>query len=87
MLTVVNKNKLLKITHLASKIIRIPTPNLSDCVTLATIWRAHITLNDPDQPLHWYFIPLPSSHKYRSPTVCAGRLSIGRVLFLQLYTF
>lgn len=36
-----NKNKLLKITHLANKVIDIPTLKLSDCVTLAMFWKAH----------------------------------------------
>ncbi len=67
MLTVVNRNKLLKIPNLASKIIGIPTPKLSDCVTSATIRKAHIILNDPDHPLHRYFILLPSGHRYRLP--------------------
>ncbi len=67
MLTVVNRNKLLKIPNLASKIIGIPTPKLSDCVTSATIRKAHIILNDPDHPLHRYFILLPSGRRYRLP--------------------
>ncbi len=67
MLTVVNRNKLLQIPNLASKIIGIPTPKLSDCVTSATIRKAHIILNDPDHPLHRYFILLPSGRRYRLP--------------------
>ncbi len=62
MLTVL---KLLKIPNLVSRIIGIPTPKLSDCVTSATIRKAHIILNDPDHPLHLYFILLPSGRRYR----------------------
>ncbi len=67
MLTVVNRNKLLNIPNLASKIIGFPTPKLSDCVTSATTRKAHIILNDPDHPLHHYFILLPSGRRYRLP--------------------
>ncbi len=65
MLTVVNRNKLLKIPNMASMIIGIPTPKLSDRVTSATIRKAHIILNDPDPPSHRYFILLPSGRRYR----------------------
>ncbi len=40
MLTFINMNKCLKIPHLAGKMIGIPTPKWSDCVTSATIQKA-----------------------------------------------
>ncbi len=67
MLTVVNRNKLLNIPNLASRIICIPTPKLSDCITSATIRKAHIIQNDTDPPLHRYLIILPSGRRYRLP--------------------
>ncbi len=67
MLTLVNRHKLLKIPNLASRIIGIPTPKLSDCITSATTRKAHIILNDTGHPLHRYFILLPSGRRYRSP--------------------
>lgn len=63
---VTNKNKLLKVTHLASKIIGIVTPNLSDSVFTLTYHKAHKILN-PDHSLYQYFIPLPSVRRYRLP--------------------
>ncbi len=82
--TVVNRNKLLKIPNLVSMIIGIPTHKLSDCITSAPIRKAHIILNDPDHPLHRYFILLPSGRQYRLP-ICVRGLTLVRVLFLQRY--
>lgn len=67
MLTVTNKNKLLNITSLASKIIGISAPDLSDSVITFTLCEAHKILNDPDHPLYQYFIPLPSVRRYSLP--------------------
>ncbi len=72
MLTAVNRNKLLQKPHLVCRIIGIPTLKLSNCVTSATIRKAHIILNDPDHPLHLYFIPLPSGCRCR---LCVGGLT------------
>ncbi len=68
MLTVVHRNTLFKIPHLANRVSGLPTPKLSDCVTSATTRKAHILLNDTAHPLHRYFIFLPSGRRYRLPT-------------------
>lgn len=65
MLTVTNKNK---ISYLASQMIGIHTPNLSDSVftfTLCKIIKSHKILNDLNNSLYQHFIPLPSGRRYR----------------------
>ncbi len=75
--------KLLKIPNLASRIICIPTPKLSDRVTSAMIWKAHIILNDPDHPLHRYLILLPSGRRYRLPMCRRTRFSKRSAIILH----
>ena len=66
MLTVSNRNKLIRITHRASKIIGLPTPNLSDLNNRAIARKASIIAHDPSHPLNPYFTLLPSGRRYRT---------------------
>ena len=75
MLTVINRNKFLKITHLASKIIGITTPSLSDIVSTLILRKAQKILNDSEHPLHKYFILLPSGRRYRLPMCRKAKFS------------
>lgn len=65
MLSVSNRNKLLKVAHVASKIIGLPTPSLSDLNGRATLRKARAIAADTDHPLHSYFELLPSGRRYR----------------------
>lgn len=65
-LTVTSKNKLIKISNLASKIIHLPTPSLTDANDKAITRLAHTIANSPDHPLNQFFTFLPSGRRYRT---------------------
>lgn len=50
MFTVIDKNKLLKITHLVGEIISIPTPSSSDCITSSLLRKVLTVPEDPGHP-------------------------------------
>ncbi|KAJ0012409.1 hypothetical protein NQD34_016743 [Periophthalmus magnuspinnatus] len=66
MLTVKNRNSFTKITHLASKIIGLPTPSLSQLNSKAITRIAQTITQDHTHPLHRYFTLLPSGRRYRT---------------------
>ncbi|XDV33380.1 hypothetical protein PO909_003804 [Leuciscus waleckii] len=68
MLSVTNKNKLNKITHIASKIIHSPTPNISELNDRAIARLARTIITDPEHPLNFHFTLLPSGRRYRTLT-------------------
>jgi len=65
-LTVTNKNKLTRITKNASKIIGLPTPNLSDLNRKAMLRKAQKIVHDISHPLNRFFTLLPSGRRYGS---------------------
>lgn len=66
MLSVSNRNKLLRISHIASKIIRSPTPNISELNIEAIARLARSIVSDTEHPLHNFFQLLPSGRRYRT---------------------
>ncbi len=66
MLSISNRNKLTKITHIASKIINHPTPILTELNLRAVTCLARAITVDPDHPLHPHFTLLPSGRRYRT---------------------
>ena len=65
LLSVTNRNKLIKISNTASKIIGLPTPALTDLNERATVRKARVVAADSNHPLHEYFEILPSGRRYR----------------------
>ncbi|KAI2664123.1 RNA-directed DNA polymerase from mobile element jockey [Labeo rohita] len=63
---VTSKNKLIKFSHLASKIIQLPTPSLTDANDTATTRLARTIASSPDHPLNRFFTLLPSGRRYRA---------------------
>ena len=61
-----NRNKLFSITRIASKIIGLPTPSLSDLNDKAITRLALSITNDTDHPLYRYFTIMPSGRRYRT---------------------
>lgn len=66
MLSIPNRNKLLKITHTASKIICSPTPNISELNDKAIGRLAKSIVSNTYHPLHHFFQLLPSGRRYRT---------------------
>lgn len=64
-LSLTNRNKLLRITKTSSKIIGLPTPNLPALIDAATIRRANTIIQNPSHPLNSCFTLLPSGRRYR----------------------
>ena len=64
-LSVINRNKLLKICSIASKIIGKPIPSLSELTDKAILRKAKVITSDISHPLNIYFRLLPSGRRYR----------------------
>ena len=65
LLSVANRNKLLKVSNTAAKIIGLPTPSLSQLCEVATLRKARALADETDHPLSEYFCLLPSGRRYR----------------------
>ena len=65
LLSITNRNKLLKITRIASKIIGLPTPSLTKLTEHACLRKALIIERDQDHPLNQFFECLPSGRRFR----------------------
>ena len=65
-LSVTERNKLVKISNMASKIIGLPVPPISEIADKALLRRAHAVSADSSHPLHAEFELLPSGRRYRS---------------------
>lgn len=66
MLSITNRNKLIKVTRTASKIISLPITDLSLLNSKAVTRMAWTVSRDSDHPLHIYFSLLPSGRRYRT---------------------
>ncbi|ROL46907.1 hypothetical protein DPX16_20559 [Anabarilius grahami] len=66
MLSITNRNKLIKVTRTASKMISLPTTDLSLLNSKAVTRMARTVSRDSDHPLHIYFSLLPSGRRYRT---------------------
>ena len=64
-LSVKNHNRLLKISYVSAKIIRLPTPNLSEIIDHAILKKARAVATESDHPLSTFFHVLPSQRRYR----------------------
>ena len=64
-LSVKNRNKLLKISHVSAKIIGLPTPKLSEIINHAILKKAWAVATESDHPLSTFFHVLPSQRRYR----------------------
>ena len=62
-LSVKNRNRLLKISHVSAKIISLPTPMLSETIDHASLKKARAVAADSDHPLSTFFHP--SRRRYR----------------------
>ncbi|KAK2172032.1 hypothetical protein NP493_998g00013 [Ridgeia piscesae] len=64
-LSVKNRNRLLRISHVSAKIIGLPTPNLSEIIDHAILKKARAVATESDHPLSTFFHVLPSQRRYR----------------------
>ncbi|KAK2161792.1 hypothetical protein NP493_1559g00026 [Ridgeia piscesae] len=64
-LSVKNRNRLLKISHVSAKIIGLPTPKLSEIIDHAILKKARAVATESDHPLSTFFHVLPSQRRYR----------------------
>ena len=64
-LSVKNRNRLLKISHVSAKIIGLPTPILSEIIDHAILKKARAVVTGSDHPLSTFFHVLPSRRRYR----------------------
>jgi hypothetical protein len=65
-LSVTERNKLIKISSTASKIIGLPVPPITEITDKALLRKAHAVSADSSHPLHAEFELLPSGRRYRS---------------------
>ena len=63
-LSVKNRNRLLKISHVSAKIIGLPTPKLSKIIDHAILKKARAVATESDHPLSTFFHVLPSQRRY-----------------------
>ena len=63
-LSVKNRNRLLKISHISAKIIGLPTPKLSEIIEHAILKKARAVATESDHPLSTFFHVLPSQRRY-----------------------
>ena len=66
-LSVTEKNKLLKVSNTASKIINHPVPSVSEITERNLLRKAHAVSGDDSHPLNSEFQLLPSGQRYRVP--------------------
>ena len=59
-LSVKNRNRLVKISHVSAKIIGLPTPKLSEIIDHAILKKARAVATESDHPLSTFFHVLPS---------------------------
>ena len=64
-LSVKNRNRLLKISHVSAKIIGLPTPMPSEIIDHAILKKARAVATESDHPLSTFFHVLPSRRRYR----------------------
>ena len=64
-LSVKNRNRLLKMSHVSAKIIGLPTPMLSEIIDHAILKKARAVATESDHPLSTFFHVLPSQRRYR----------------------
>ncbi|KAK2177254.1 hypothetical protein NP493_610g01009 [Ridgeia piscesae] len=64
-LSVKNRNRLMKISHVSAKIIGLPTPKLSEIIDHAILKKARAVATESDHPLSTFFHVLPSQRRYR----------------------
>ena len=64
-LSVKNRNRFLKISHVSAKIIGLPTPTLSEIIDHAILNKARVVDTESDHPLSTFFHVLPSQRRYR----------------------
>ena len=64
-LSVKNRNRLLKISHVSAKIIGLPTPMLSEIIDHAILKKSRAVATESDHPLSTFFHVLPSRRRYR----------------------
>ena len=64
-LSVKNRNRLLKISHVSAKIIGLPTQMLSEIIDHAILKKARAAATESDHPLSTFFLVLPSRRRYR----------------------
>ena len=64
-LSVKNRNRLLKISHVSAKIIGLSTPMLSEIIDHAILKKARAVATESDHPLSTFFHVLPSRRRNR----------------------
>ena len=74
LLSLSNRNKLIKFTHTASKVIGLPTPSLPLLTERACLRKAWAIERDLDHPLSQHFETLPSGRRFRSIKCNTNRL-------------
>ena len=74
-LSVKNRNRLLKISHVSAKIIGLPTPKLTEIIDHAIFKKARAVATESDHPLSTFFHVLPSQRRYRCITCKTCRYS------------
>ena len=74
-LSVKNRNRLLKISHVSAKIIGLPTPMLFEIIDHAILKKARAVATESDHPLSTFFHVLPSRRRYRCMKCKTSRYS------------
>ena len=64
-LSVKNRNRLLKISHVSAKTIGLPTPKLTEIIDHAILKKTRAVATESDHPLSMFFHVLPSQRRYR----------------------
>ena len=76
-LSMSNRTRLLRISHFAAEIIRLPTPILSQMIDHAILKKARAVADESDHPLFTYFHDLPSRRRYHCIKCKTARYSRG----------
>jgi len=74
-LSLKNRTKLLKISHISAKMIGLPTPMFSEIIDNAILKKARAVATESDHPLSTFFHVLPSRRRYRCKKCNTSRYS------------
>ncbi|KAK2189868.1 hypothetical protein NP493_95g05039 [Ridgeia piscesae] len=82
-LSVKNRNRLLKISHVSAKIIGLPTPKLSEIIDHAILKKARAVATESDHPLSTFFHVLPSHYSRSFVPVAIRMLNAKEVILMS----
>ena len=82
-LSVKNRNRLLKISHVSAKIIGLPTPKLTEIIDHAILKKARAVATESDHPLSTFFHVLPSHYSRSFVPVAIRMLNAKEVILMS----